>query len=90
MKGAVDRTLVSDFDQLGSLRRIKRTDEGELAGDAIDPSLFGDARLTIRGVDLFVTQRDLDRVQRPAFTVRVHAQSHRSACPKSSKQQVVG
>jgi len=85
----MNRALVCNFEELGSLFVVQRACEVHVALDPIEHSFLSFALSAIGRVDLRVPQSDANLLERPAFAPSVHSDRHRSTRAQGREQQVV-
>lgn len=86
----MDRTFVCNLQQFGSLLVRQRPAKLNVAFDSIERSFFCFALGAIGGVDFRVPKMDRHLRERPCFAPGIHCHGHRSTCPQSGEQEIVG
>src|SRR5579864_1279211 len=85
-EGSMDRALVCNLQQLGSLFLRQRPGKMNVAFDSIEHSFLGFAFTAIGGVNLRVSQMDRNFLERPCFAAGIHRHGHRSTRSQGGEQ----
>ena len=78
-------TLLSDLEQLRALLITQRPVELDMQLDPIDLPFLGFAFGAIFGVDIRMLKPSGDALERQAFTLGIHRDGYRCACPQRGK-----
>ena len=90
-KRVVHRAFIRDRKKLLPRRLIEIAIQPDHALEMIDPRVLPfRALLAVVDVPLAVPDENLNALERELLEIRVEAQGHRCACPKRSREEIVG